>query len=249
MKPEDLKLPYEISLTYHAVVMVGPEEDPEEIARSEASEIISDYNFEPVVNVGCAIYSREELAAHSANTPHGYDENDLPYNGDGKTPLGKLLEVIEEAELIKAGVDANRCALTVDMFGEEKPVGVHVPAYELPPDFRQMLAKRFCGNPDGWAWASMRHVGQGEGAGTIIEWGIPHIGPGGKNRWAGIILDELIVTEAQIAAEALRWEQETGKCQHCAGTGKRNNIWNHLNGYGFIDCEPCGATGKAPING
>lgn len=235
---------FEVKLIYTAMVLADPEEVVEDIASNLADEIVSDYHGSPVVEVGSEFRTRKELEAHSWTYNGGWDDMDIPHGGDGNTRIGTILDEIEAADLAKAGAQEGRCLLTTDMFEEPKPEAPAEP--ERPPNFRLIVARRHAKAGDDWHWASMRYVGDGEGAGAIVEGGVPNIAPDGSRRWTGVVLDEVIVTEEQAHAAALAYEAETGKCMECAGSGLMHTGWNHKTGNAYAPCNRCNATGKAP---
>jgi hypothetical protein len=53
----------------------------------------------------------------------------------------------------------------------------------------------------------------------------------------------VFIKTADFKAFLLRWEQETGKCVNCFGTGQE---WagSGVRGTRYRDCRKCGATGK-----
>lgn len=234
-----MKTLYEVKLTYTALVLAGPDEDVEEIARGEASEITSD-DQHPFIECGTSFRSRTELEAHAELVGSGWDVQCLPYGGDGMTRIGAVLDDIEAADLAEAEALAGRCTATVDMFEEPK-----APEPVQPPDFRLMAVRKLNSRGDDWHWRSMEYIGDGEGEGALIEGGIPMIDAKGRKRWAGVPTAKLFVSEVQVASTALAWEQETGKCQKCAGSGQMNIGWHHKEGNRYAECNRCGGDGKA----
>lgn len=236
---------YEVTLTYTALVLAEDSEQAEEIAREEQNEITSD-DSHPKIECGVSIRSRKELEDHAGWNELRWDADCLPYGleGDenGKT-VGQILERIEEADATAAEAAAGRCPDTVDMFEEPKPVKPAEPA--RPPDFRLMLARKFAGGGPDWNWCRMEFIGEGEGSAALIEGAVPNIDLAGKRRWTGVRTDRVVVTDAQVAAAALAWEQEAGKCYVCAGSGQECIGWNCETGNKFRPCARCGATGLA----
>ncbi len=54
------------------------------------------------------------------------------------------------------------------------------------------------------------------------------------------------VTDQEVTAVALRYEQETGRCKDCRD-GQCWAGWNIETGNSYKPCGRCGATGKAPV--
>lgn len=235
-----MKTLYEVKVTYTALVLAGPDEDVEEIARAELDEITS-YENHPEIECGVSFRSRQELEAYAELEGSGWDHGCFPYGGDGITHIGAVLDDIEAADLAEAEALAYRCLKTVDMFEEPKPVMAPEPA--RPPDFRLMVARKFANQGDDWNWCRMEYIGEGEGAGALIEGGLPNIDCRGKQRWTGVRLDKLFVSEAQVASAALAWERETGKCHVCAGSGQENIGWHHKDGNKYRTCTRCNGEG------
>jgi hypothetical protein len=52
------------------------------------------------------------------------------------------------------------------------------------------------------------------------------------------------ITIAENAAFIEQWQQETGKCANCEGSGKTLQSWHYINGATYRDCIECDGTGK-----
>lgn len=52
-------------------------------------------------------------------------------------------------------------------------------------------------------------------------------------------------TPAEHEAWEAAWEQKTGKCAECVGTGQKMAGWDVKTGVRYKPCVKCGATGKA----
>lgn len=238
-----MKEAYEVTLKFTAIVLVGEDEDAEEVARSERGEIVNDH-YNPEIEIGMSFRSRAELKAHGELVGSEWDDMCIPYGGDGNTRLGTILDDIEASDIAKAGAMQGRCLLTTDMFEEPMPERPAEPPQ--PPNFKLMVARAHAKAGENWQWATMRFIGDGQGAGTLIEGGVPNISPDGKRRWAGVATVEVFVTEEQELAAGLAWEKETGNCMKCAGSGQMNTGWHHEHGNRYAPCNRCNATGKAP---
>lgn len=240
-----MKQIYEVTLTYVALVLADDSDEAEEIARDERDEITSD-DTRPKIESGVSIRSRKELQDHAGWNDLQWDECCLPYGlegDDADKTLGQILERIEVADQAESEALSGRCPNTVDMFEEPKPIKAPEPA--RPPDFRLLVARKFANQGDDWNWCRMEYIGEGEGAGALIEGGLPNIDCRGEQRWTGVRLDKLFVSEAQVASASLAWEQENGKCHKCAGSGQMNTGWSSTEGNRYAECNRCGGDGKA----
>ena len=54
------------------------------------------------------------------------------------------------------------------------------------------------------------------------------------------------VTRAARDEWIARWEEETGFCSECSGTGWALHGWDHKKGNCYRPCTRCNATGRAP---
>lgn len=131
-----------------------------------------------------------------------------------------------------------------------------------PVDVMNRVAARKAGGKPGWHWCSSEVVGRPphgtprdqvhflvEGAVPVGVWASGK--RKGRPKWPKReACDRVVVTGAEIDAEVLAVEAETGKCHPCAGTGREI--------YGFKTdtdgkhvrlvrgCTRCNATGKPP---
>lgn len=69
---------------------------------------------------------------------------------------------------------------------------------------------------------------------------------GERRQWAGPE-KTACVTVAEMDAEMLRHETETGRCAKCDGSAQEWAGWSAAGGNRFAPCRRCGATGK-PAN-
>jgi hypothetical protein len=141
------------------------------------------------------------------------------------------------------------------------PVDVEHPA---PVDVMNRIAARKAGGKPGWRWCSSEVVGRPphgtprdqvhfliEGAVPVGVWASGE--RKGRPRWPKReACDRVVVTGAEVDAEVLAVEAETGKCHPCVGTGRER--------YGFKTdadgkhvtlvrgCARCNATGRPPAS-
>jgi hypothetical protein len=104
---------------------------------------------------------------------------------------------------------------------------------------RGVVATRKAGKP-GWLAFAIRCVGED----AIVTGGVP-VGATkkGKPKWRKPY-DEVCVTEAEFQAERRSYEQTTGKCADCEGSGQTWCGWNHVTGNRFKPCRRCDAKGE-----
>lgn len=75
---------FEVRIAMYAVVAADNENHAYEVARRNASSILSD-DGNPYIDVLCEAKTLQDLG-------HGWNGDCLPYGGDGKTTLSKLLK-------------------------------------------------------------------------------------------------------------------------------------------------------------
>ena len=103
------------------------------------------------------------------------------------------------------------------------------PERPSPVDVINRVAARRAGNKPGWQWCKSEIVGRPLESSKrhdvhfLVQGGVPvGVKTRGKNRgqpkWPKD-LDRVVVTGAEIDAEILVVEAETGKCHPCVGTG------------------------------
>jgi hypothetical protein len=110
------------------------------------------------------------------------------------------------------------------------------------------VAKRKVSGPDEWEWCKWERIGEGND--FVVEGGVPRLlksGPRkGEKTWKGVETQKTVVTDAEIKAEHARYEQDTGNCGDCMGSGRVFARWSADNGEDYKPCSRCGSTGKAP---
>lgn len=96
---------------------------------------------------------------------------------------------------------------------------------------------------EGWEPFAWERVGED----SLVTGGIPSLlksGPRkGKKTWRGKGTS-VVVTRAEVDAEAARYSAETGNCAECYGEGQVFASWHHIDGTKYHPCKACGATGK-----
>jgi hypothetical protein len=56
---------------------------------------------------------------------------------------------------------------------------------------------------------------------------------------------QAVVTKAEMEAEKVRYETDTGNCASCCGTGEVFKRWNHKTGTHYKMCKKCNGTGSS----
>ena len=225
-----MKQLYEVTLKYTALVLADDSHDAERVAREEEREITWDDSAQ--IDAGVSLRSSAELYAWAALEQQAWDSECCPYGGDKS--VGRYLAEIEQADAAEAATA--KCLNTKDMFTTDEP--------ERPPSFQLLVARKNANAGDDWQWARMEWIGNDESGGCLIEGGVPNIDHKGRARWTGVALEKVFVTPAQERAQRELYRKQTGKCDHCAGTGQQNVGWSHDAGNKYAPCKPCGATGK-----
>lgn len=68
----------------------------------------------------------------------------------------------------------------------------------------------------------------------------------GRPKWKGQG-QRTVLTPGEIEAEVARYEETTGNCSKCIGTGQVFKSWSQAEGLKTVDCPACGATGKKRV--
>jgi len=132
--------------------------------------------------------------------------------------------------------------------------------HPAPIDVMNRIAARKAGGAPGWHWCSSEIVGRPKKGAPradvafLVEGAAPiGVKTRGKNKggpkWPKE-LDRVVVTGAEIDAEVLAVEAESGKCHPCAGTGReRCGFKTDADGKHVRlvrGCPRCNATGRPP---
>jgi hypothetical protein len=117
---------------------------------------------------------------------------------------------------------------------------------EIPPCWMTAAARKKLNQGESWHWCKAEVIGDD----LLLEGGIPDVFVKGKragrHKWAGIALTKCVITRADTDLARSEYEEATGKCCECAGTGQRQKGWHHQTGKSFESCGRCQATGKPP---
>ena len=129
-----------------------------------------------------------------------------------------------------------------DLFGNEEPPEI--------PDWYSMTAIRVGGMPEGWTWRVLDGYKKPPGY-TEVKGAAPigkyTRGPRkGEPKWPKAeVYDILWIKDSEFDETKRLWEEETGKCSTCYGTGQEHVGWSKAEGSKHKPCEKCNATGKA----
>lgn len=110
----------------------------------------------------------------------------------------------------------------------------------------EVVALRKIGNPTGFTLCGWEILDDDT---TVVRMclELPRV-EGEKIRWTGEA-KKACVTEAEVKAEEVRYEAETGMCADCGGTKETWAGWSKNEGNKYRPCRKCGATGKASAVG
>ena len=120
------------------------------------------------------------------------------------------------------------------------------------PDWFQMIAKER-GVPDGWSWFQSEVKGERPNSVFLVRGAcIAGTHTRGKNKGKPkrdmSTMRELVITRADMDACQARWEQETGNCSRCTGSGKTVSGARKVGDewvQAYRDCSRCKGTGRA----
>lgn len=66
-----------------------------------------------------------------------------------------------------------------------------------------------------------------------------------KTKKAMKFLATVWISEEELSSYVSAWEEETGQCSKCLGSGQQWNGWSMLAGTKFKTCTKCGGSGKS----
>jgi len=100
-----------------------------------------------------------------------------------------------------------------------------LPQYDFV-DALNLAARRKLHAPPEWEWFRASVLKPYEHGATLVAGGIParrlNGAPRqGSGRWAGVPVQECVVTREEMAFEMAEYERTTGRCADCAGRGER----------------------------
>jgi hypothetical protein len=120
-------------------------------------------------------------------------------------------------------------------------------------DFISMFCRERFGLSERWQWCELE---SGFPSSPKVPGGTVWVRGGeptrtftkGKRRgqpdWKDVPLRTLFYTCEEFKAWQKSWEDKTGDCSQCHGTGNRWMGWNRNTGDKLEPCDKCGATGK-----
>ncbi len=118
------------------------------------------------------------------------------------------------------------------------------------PDFYELIARER-GCPEGWTYVTLKAVGEGRAKGAALVKGAiyptkyksgPRRGETNYSKPLAGTERELLITFAELDTREVRWEQETGVCSKCEGTGQMVSGFHERK-----PCTRCHATGEATL--
>jgi len=122
-------------------------------------------------------------------------------------------------------------------------------------DWMNLVALEKYGMPEGWQWFRAEVKNHSKPSSFILLTGAvcSVLFERGKRKGQQDWSKRDKATEAVIAIQhndidqlKLAWQQRTGKCHVCQGTGQYVYGWDHKDGDLKRPCDPCGATGNNP---
>jgi hypothetical protein len=121
------------------------------------------------------------------------------------------------------------------------------------PDTYSMHARELLGMPEEWRWLRIETLSEVPERHTLIFGAIPDgvvfkSGPrkGQLNLKRRHDERQVVITDSQHRAFCLRWEQKTGSCASCGGSGEGFASWSKTEGTKTNKCGRCGGTGRGP---
>lgn len=104
------------------------------------------------------------------------------------------------------------------------------------------VARRKVNGPEGWVVCAWERIGDGND--LVVTGGVPRMlkaGPRkGKPTWRDVPTQKAVVTKAEIEAEKVRYEADTGKCGDCMGKGEVFASCSVAEGTKYRPCKRCG---------
>lgn len=117
----------------------------------------------------------------------------------------------------------------------------------------ETIARQKLGMPPEWRMSRWEAHGQLEDPMIEVQGGVyPPIARGpnkGKPNWRKPVLGTKLATWISPAEERAfkqKWQEQSGKCWVCYGTGEQWAGWHHQEGHSYKPCRTCCATGKPP---
>jgi hypothetical protein len=122
-----------------------------------------------------------------------------------------------------------------------------------PPDIHAIAARKVHNLPDEWQPRIYGCLDRGltaEHSGFYLRGAVPigtySRGPRkGRPKWPPLgQLQRVVITADEVKQARIQWENETGLCSHCGGSGQQVKSVG-IDGTTYRECGACGGTGKA----
>lgn len=114
-----------------------------------------------------------------------------------------------------------------------------------PPCFIDRVARKKLNALESWEHYKWEIVSLDD---LLVTGGIARLLKSGKREgrrtWDGKG-QTVVVTAAELSAEYLLYESETGNCHKCGGSGRALFSWCAIDGNEYETCQACDGTGKA----
>ena len=116
------------------------------------------------------------------------------------------------------------------------------------PDIHALTARRVHGLPADWQPRIYEALDRGLGFALrgAVPIGTYSRGPRkGRPKWPPLgQLQRVVITADEVRQERIRWENETGLCSYCGGSGQQVKSTG-ISGTTYRQCISCDGTGKA----
>lgn len=112
-------------------------------------------------------------------------------------------------------------------------------------DWMSLAGRKKLGFPDSWRWIEAEAIT----GGTLLTGGIVTYKENGDAKFPkSADQQKVFITKDDIDKEKGLYEEQTGKCWRCEGTGDWVYGWSIDEGSKKKPCSRCEATGNAPID-
>lgn len=116
----------------------------------------------------------------------------------------------------------------------------------MRPDFYSMHARKLLGLPESWCWFRLNGVELSPGRTAVeVTGAIPSVAfKSGKRKgelnWKKAVSKATVtIIDSDHLAFIRAWEESTGLCSNCGGSGKELARWHHIEGETMRPCSKC----------